>query len=633
MANIQQTTANIQHPKLVRLHVHEKWLLVVGCWWLVVTSPLALRAQAPPEIPPALQAQLQVQQPAVDVSPPEKISATAIFDPAIIRAGGKTFYRVNVDAAESSFALPEKIPAPTPLKFGVAAHGQIARLDGNKFHPLTTFVFEVQPTATGHFTIANFTVDVAGQPVAIPAASLDVLAENFEPPVVRRLGLETSATNLFVGQPFRVRVLLPVGPGNEIEALREVQFNGVSLMTDKTATRLAVEPVNYAGQLKPAFIYETVATPIATGPMDFSAQAFTAGREFGGPIAISGQVTIAGGAPKYDFLTSAPLKLNVRPLPDGELAGFTGTIGKFLADKPQLSTNRVRVGEPVKLKFGFHGEGNLTRFVPPEPPRARDWQIIAGKPGENSFTLIPQTDATTNTPAIPFSAFDPVTKTFYDLTIPALSVTVVGEGLPVEWRGYDESGKNSAPLKLSALATAYGKTATNLRPPQLCAGFVCLLLLPVLGLVALWRWDERRRFLEAHPEIVRRRQALRELRREKIKIQNAVAAGDAATFVSHAAAAMRIAVAPHFPADSRALVGGDVLAQLSDAERTGMAGETVRNIFAAADAKFSGTGVLPVALVSLMNWTGETPAPPTAAELLALKPDVEIVLEKLEEKL
>jgi hypothetical protein len=152
----------------------------------------------------------------------------------------------------------------------------------------------------------------------------------------------------------------------------------------------------------------------------------------------------------------------------------------------------------------------------------------------------------------------------------------------------------------------------SLQPLQLRGWFIVLQLVPAFGFFALWQWDQRRRFLAAHPEIVRRRQARRALRREKVKLQKAVATGDANGFVQHAAEAMKIACAPHFPAHPRALVCGEVLAQLEDPRE--VAAETVRKIFAAADAQFAS-------------------APPTPADLLALHSDVAVVLNRLEEKL
>jgi hypothetical protein len=153
-----------------------------------------------------------------------------------------------------------------------------------------------------------------------------------------------------------------------------------------------------------------------------------------------------------------------------------------------------------------------------------------------------------------------------------------------------------------------------LKPLQLQGWFVFVQFLPVAVFIGLWRWDERRRFLEAHPDIVRRRKAKRELRREQAALRKAVAAGDAGDFTRHAAAALRIAVAPHFPADAQAMVGGDVLSQLDETGRAGHEGETVREIFAAADAQFA-------------------TLPQVQADLLALAPAVESLLKKLEAKL
>jgi hypothetical protein len=579
----------------------------------VLLAPICLFAQTPPQIPPPQQVQLQVPQPPVDTTPPENISVSAEFDPPVVRLGGKTFYRVTIGATESSIAWPEKIAAPAELKFGAKARGQLSEFLGTKFHPTTAFLYEVRAETAGHFLITNFTVEAYGRPVEIPAARVDVVESNPVPPP-RQLLLEAAETNVFLGQPFHVRVLLPAGPGNAIEALRDVQFDGNGLIIGRTSARESVAPVNLHGQNTAAFIHEATVTPIAAGSLEFFAQAFTAGREFTGGIMIQGQVVLPGGQPKYVLLVSDAVAVNVRPLPtEGELPGFTGAMGKFTAEKIQLSTSRVRIGEPVQLKFGFQGDGDLTRFVPPQPRQSRGWQIIAGKPGENEFTLIPLTDEATSTPAIPFCAFDPTAEKFYDLTIPPQPITVTGESLPVEFSTPDEAGEKSAPLKLSSLAVAAGKTA-SLTPPQLHGWLVGAQFVPVIGLLALWRWDCRRKFLEAHPEIVRRRKAKRDLRRERIKLRDAIAAGNAEKFAEHAAAAMRIAVAPHFPAHPQALVCTDVLTQLDPTEQNGRAGEIVRKIFTAADAQFAAT-------------------PQAKTDLLSLKSGAEIVLQNLGEKL
>jgi hypothetical protein len=618
----QQPTVNILPPLDENPRAAGRWMPDVGCWsfaFIFLCTSFLLRAQTPVQLPPDAQAQLLLQQQPVDVSQTENISAAAAFDPPVVRAGEKAFYRVTVNATQNSIAWPDKIATPPELKFGPDARGQTTRLEDNKYRPLTAFLCEVTATAPGHFVVSNFAVTVGGARVEIPAAHLEVVESNAALlPTARRLALELSETNLFLGQPFRVRVLLPVGPNHQAEALNQIQFIGDGFMTDKTAARCSIQAVSQNGQSRPAFIYETVSTPVASGPLMLSAQGFTASPFAVGPISIrpgGGPISFSSSMQGPVFLVSDAMRLNVRPVPmESAPPGFTGAIGKFTTDRPQLATNRVRIGNPVHLKLGFHGESNLTRFVPPQAPRSREWQIIADNPPGGGFTFIPLTDETTNTPAIPFYAFDPATKRFYDLTIPALPLTVIGEELPVQLPPLAEHDQSSGPKRLSGPAATPGKTTANLKPLQLQGWFVAVQILPVIGLIALWRRDERRRFLEAHPEIVRRRKAKRELRKERKQLQQAIAANDARAFVRHAAAAMRIAVAPHFPAEALALVGGDVLSQLHDAGQNKQAAETIQKIFEAADAQFAA-------------------APASRTDVLDLQTKVETVLKMLEEKL
>jgi hypothetical protein len=581
----------------------------------VLLAPVFAGAQTPPPISTEQAVQIVMQpQPPADTSALQNISITAAFDPPVARAGEKVFFRVSVGAIEHTIAWPEKISAPDGLQFGEFAHGQMIQPDGTQFHPLTAFLCEATAARAGRFLSPEFSIRVGESTIVVPAAALEVVEAISATTIpARRLALEFSDTNLFTGQPFRIRVILPAD-GKPAEALRDVQFNGGAFIADKRATRMSIGPVNLDGRLQPAFIYETVLTPMTAGNTRLSAQAFTTPPFTAGPITITsgGMPITLGGVGNFMpvFLVSDAATLQVRPLPaENELPGFTGALGKFTADKPLLSTNRIHVGEPLHLKLNFHGEGELSRFVPPREPRSREWQIIADKPPACGFTFIPQTDAATATPAVPFCTFDTARGKYYDLSIPPLPVTVVGDGLPTILP-VDENAAES-PAKLSGLATTAGKTADSLKPLQLRGWFVGVQLLPVAGFLALWQWDRRRRFWEAYPDLFRRRQARRALRKEKILLQKAAANGDAENFLRHAVNAMQIAAAPHFPAEPRALVCADVLAVIVENEPSA---KLVRNIFAAADSQFS-------------------TAPSRRVDWPALKLEVEAALQKLEEKL
>ncbi|MGN6554852.1 MAG: hypothetical protein ACTHLW_14185, partial [Verrucomicrobiota bacterium] len=117
---------------------------------------------------------------------------------------------------------------------------------------------------------------------------------------------------------------------------------------------------------------------------------------------------------------------------------------------------------------------------------------------------------------------------------------------------------------------------------------------------------------EQHPEIVRRRQARRAFRQAKRDIQQALKAGDATGFADAAVHALRIIVAPNYPAEPQALVGRDVLQVLGE---THPDRQIVQRFFSITDAaEFSGDAT-------------------DRHDLLGLQSELDRVLNELEAKL
>lgn len=544
--------------------------------------------------------QLMLSQPQVDISSP--VTATATFDPPVVRPGEKSVYRISLNAPEASIQWPEEMAAPPQLKLRRTASGQIMPQVGGTLRNMTTFNFDARAAAPGRFTIPERVAQVYGQPVVIPAAQLEAQAEPATPHApVRELLIETAATNLFVGETFAVRVLLPGTSANAVEGLSQVQLNGDGLVVDKNAVRQSIQMLERNGRKTGTFIYETVVTPVAAGALSLSAQGFTSGMQFGGPIVITGQVTIPGGQPQYILLDSETVPIRVRPLPAGELPGFAGAVGSYTCPPPRLATNVVSLGDPVQLQVTILGQQNLHHLTPPRPPSVKGWQIIpairtgiagaAGTPDYGvgfSYTLIPTTPQLQATPAIPFSCFDPKLGAYVDLTIQPVPVTIISNALIASDSAaalLDENAAEPEPrISLSGFASSPGRTSGSLAPLQARAWFPLVLLTPVLAFGGLGVWDRRRRYLQQHPEIVRRRRARRELRRVRRSLKQAAARGDVPGFTRDAINALQIACAPHYPAEPRALVGGDVLEILGASQRPGGAGDLVRRVFAVGDA-------------------------------------------------
>ena len=382
------------------------------------------------------------------------------------------------------------------------------------------------------------------------------------------------------------------------------------------------------------------------GNITLFAQGFVGGGHFLGSIVIAGGAFIPGGAPQYTLVETDPVELHVRPLPpEGELPGFTGAIGSFELGKPRLGTNVLRVGGVVSLAVTVTnlGDGPLARLVAPPAPHLTDWQVfpptevappmalplgLPGIPGPGdkllgvttfNYTLIPLTEKARATPSIPFSYFDPERGSYADLTIPPVPVTIKAGAAPGDLQALLQAAAPPVEAEkepvLSALAASPGRTAATLVPSQQQAWFPLAQLAPAAAFAGLWGWDRRRRYYEKHPEVLLRRRARRALRRQRRIVRRAAQAEDAPRFASAAVCAMQVACAPHFPAEPRALVGSDVLALIHDTGGKGRAGDVVRRFFTITDAtRFATSGA-------------------DAAALLALEPELERVLQQLDQKL
>lgn len=573
---------------------------------------------------------LMLSQPKIEIT--TNISAVASFDPPIVRPGEQTIYRVTFNALEETIDWPKKLNGPVELQTEAGAHGQIVPILGATQIPFTTFNTRVRASKPGDFTMPEFKVQAYGTQVTVPAAELKVVSDApGSPSHLLHLALEIAETNLFVGQPIHVRATLPGSAGVFSQGLPPVQFNGQGILVDQAASQQMVTVTSHDGVNMPSYTFQSTLTALEAGKISVFAQCFT-GNRFSGSMVIPGPAMIPAPPTPFTLLESDLVTLNVRSLPkEGELPGFTGGIGSFRIEPAKLGTNELIVGEPVKLAVAVRGDASVARLVPPPAPRIREWQILDSTPSGGitqatptdnisifQYTLVPLTDEIKETPAIPFSYFDPVRASYVDLTIPSIPVTVHSGEIPADFATLVKTNATSheedEPV-LSGLATTAGWTGA-LVPLQTSPWFPVVQLIPAGAFFGLWSWDRRRRYLEQHPDVLLRRRARRALRREKRVLRRAARDRDASGFASAAVNAMRVACAPHYPAEPRALVGSDVLQLLGSNGHASNGGATVvRRFFSVTDAShFAGTASDP-------------------SDLLSLQPELEQVLEHLESRL
>jgi len=601
--------------------------LLVVCLCLSVVSTVA---QTQPQLQPDPTTALLMAQPQIDTSSP--VVATAAFDPPVVRPGGTAIYRVTFNAMMDSIQWPEDVIAPKQLEMKRGARAQMFLPAGANLQPRTTFNTRTRATAPGTFTVPRYMVYIYGKPVTVPEAQLQVVADPAVPvPTTPEVRLELSSTNPFVGQTVKAKVIMPATPEGIVQSLTMIKLDGEGFISDQTSARQRVAPLTPETNSPTAFIYETDITPIRPGSIELSAHGFTAGLQFAGPITITGRATIPGGPPQYLLLGTEPVTVQIRPLPlEGKLPGYNGAIGQFTLAEPVLATNVLHVGDPVGYSINVSGTGNLARLVPPAPPAVPNWQVFAGVTDKAppqliaargfitfNYTFIPTSEKSEATPQISFSYFDPELERYVELSLPPVAVTVKPGTMPVDTAAWalaeSVTEAREREPQLSGLATEPGRAVSSLVPAQLRGWFPAVQLAPAALFLALLWWDRRRRYYEAHPEILVRRRARRELHREWAALRRAASLGDTPRFAASAVNAMRVACAPHYPAEPRALVSSDVLPLLPHS--TGNGSDVVRRIFSAANADRFAT------------------QPANAKDLLALRPQLDLVLAQLEEKL
>ena len=538
-----------------------------------------------------------------DVDGPATVRAE--FDPPVITAGGKSIYRVVVTALEESLEAPEKLNAPGGVAVHAGGHGQTYMPTPTmRMQPQTTFLYHVTVTNAGSVTMPAFDLTAYGKPLKVPEAKLTVLAAGSavaqEPPLLQA---DFPPGDVYVGQTLKVAVMLPMNLPGGARGISQAKINGQFLFTEPFNMGYRTESVTRDGKTFLAVATDVIVTLIHEGKQELIAQGFCpVVRPMPGQASILQSVNL--------LMDSDPVMVEVKPLPPtGRLPGFTGAVGEYRIDSPRLTTNEVLAGQPLTLIFNVRGDGNLGRMTPPPFPESADWQGFAPASDNAippmyiqqrgfvsfSYTLIPVKEGLTETPAIPFSCFDPRRKVYVDLTIPPMAITVKHNPTLVSTikqipdtnlmaLNLDQPQDKEPEPMLAGIAAAPGTVVGNLTPLQTRSWFLGLQLVPALALSGLWAWDRRRRFLQLHPEVILKRRARRGLRRQLRLARRAAAARNAAGFIGSAANAFREACAPHSAANPEALVCADILRELPESDQQGRNGEIVRQLFSAEDS-------------------------------------------------
>ena len=226
------------------------------------------------------------------------------------------------------------------------------------------------------------------------------------------------------------------------------------------------------------------------------------------------------GAPNR--LETSAVSMEVRPLPAGAPAAFTGAVGKFDISASADPTEG-RINEPVRLTVNMSGEGNIEALPNPPAPEFVGWRVIespvisdihvvAGQvTGSRTYeiVLVPEKSGVLTIPEIQYPYFDPLSEQYVQIATSPIAVTVAGaDGSPpvpqlASVEAADQESPVMRPLKKAPPSLRQADTGLTNNVVYWAAWGI-----PLLAVVGAVVWRRRSAAQEAARAETRRRNAL-----------------------------------------------------------------------------------------------------------------------------
>ena len=328
-----------------------------------------------------------------------------------------------------------------------------------------TYNYTVLPLKTGQFKIPPQTVRIGSSSLQTPELHLNVAASSNRSAQPGRRDADSGDLRNIA----RVELVLPKQTAYIGEAIpAEIR---VSILRRNFAGRRSVEPPQLNtqgitmqtlhdpeeriqeidGQVYYSFSYKTALSAAKAGKFEV------------GPINVLAVVLVSQPNPSrriphdvFDMdnpfeqffktqqvnvtLTSKPVELNVKPLPNAP-PNFSGAVGNFtmaVDAKPKT----VQVGDPITVTSTINGRGNFDRMNGPAleeeggwhkyPPSAKFKQDDdVGISGQKTFEMvIAPNEKKSAVPPLVFAYFDPIKEQYATLRSEPVSIQVEGSAAP-----------------------------------------------------------------------------------------------------------------------------------------------------------------------------------------------------------
>ncbi|WP_037318073.1 BatD family protein [Salegentibacter sp. Hel_I_6] len=355
-----------------------------------------------------------------------------------------------------------------------------------------TYSYYLQPNSRGRKTITQAEITVDDKVYKTTPIDIQVTAAVEEPKDGDNSDLiasdnlhlvaEVSNSNPYLNEGITVVYKLYVSPRISVSNFREVDSPKFSDFWSQNIEIRELRPENgeYRGEpyryviLKKAVLYPQKTGELELEPLTLSVSVDVPSDRrdiFGSRIYKTVNKTVAAGTRTID----------VKPLPDGKPAGFTGAVGKFSLDV-STTKDKLDASESLEATVQVKGNGNLNLFELPalqvpssleiyNPERKENvTTTLNGKQGSitDSYTIVPTRKGQYPIQPLTFSYFDPETQTYKSLSSQEILIDVE-EGPVSSGSGIAENSKQV--LNLPSDQFRFIKTKSNFKPLEQQAFF------------------------------------------------------------------------------------------------------------------------------------------------------------------
>lgn len=417
-----------------------------------------------------------------------------------------------------------------------------------------SYAYELQPTRTGDLEIPTLRLEMNGQPVMTDPITVHVTQGNGTPRQRSNQGISPFGNSPFGNSAFGS--ILGNDPFNDPFFTdpfgSDIFSDNANLQINAAANKDSVyvgEPIEYTVQV--------ASGATLLGEPEYKAPKFTGFWAHQPPVTRQGpgiteittlvfptkggELTIEPATIRSDggFFSNAmekqtdPVKIDVKPLPQGAPKEFNGAVGKFEITASPDKTE-TRVGEPIVMRVEIRGTGNFDTLSDPQWETNANWRAFDAKAETNSEvqngqlagtrayerTLIPTKEGVLTIPAMRYAYFDPADEQYHTVETEPVQIKVAPGDPNVAQNVIDPQGGPSNPVNpasaapgSAALMPARAELTTAAKPLVEHPLFLALFLVP-LGIVTLdIGLGLRKRYLDANSAELRSSRALKQARR------------------------------------------------------------------------------------------------------------------------